>query len=63
MQAEKANILKLMGNQYKSGVKATEAVRNINSGQAQEAINNRMAQWWFNEFRYLITAYPSIEHP
>ena len=29
-----------MGNQYKSGVKATEAVRNINSGQAQETVNN-----------------------
>ena len=51
MQAEKENIRKLMWNQYKSGVKATDAVRNINSGLAQEAVNNRMAQWWFKEFR------------
>ena len=42
---------KLTWNQYKSGVKATEAVRNINSRLAQEAVNNRMAKWWFREFR------------
>lgn len=51
MQAEKGNIHKLTWNQYKSDVKATEAVRNINSRLAQEAVNNRMAKWWFREFR------------
>ena len=34
MQADKENIRKLLWNQYNSGVKATEAVRNINSGLA-----------------------------
>ena len=32
MQAEKENIRRLMWNQYKSGVKAAEAARNINAG-------------------------------
>ena len=51
MQADKENIRKLLWNQYNSGVKATEAVRNINRGSAPETINNRMAQRWFKDFR------------
>ena len=51
MQADKENIHKLLWNQYKSGVKATEAAHNINIGLAHKVVNNRMAQRWFKDFR------------
>lgn len=51
MEAEKENIRVLLWNQYKSGVKAAEAARNINGGLAQEVLNPRTASWWFKQFR------------
>ena len=50
-KTEKENIRMLLWNQYKSGVKAAEAARNINGGLAQKVLNPRTASWWFKQFR------------
>ena len=50
MSEEKENVRTLLYKQFKKGVKAAQAARNINYIFGQDVTNNRTAQRWFKKF-------------
>ena len=50
MTDHKENIHNLLYIQFKKGVNAAQASRNINEFLGQDVTNPRKARWWFNEF-------------